>query len=66
VHFNFYAMPNDQRKETQAQMIAEVRQRVVEVSGEPPDDQCASALGSGEGARRLCHFGRTSRPDLIS
>ncbi|HMD37434.1 MAG TPA: efflux RND transporter permease subunit [Vicinamibacterales bacterium] len=49
-HFNFQARPIDERKNTQAQMIAELRRRLAKHPGYKPSISSRNALGSGEGA----------------
>jgi len=49
-HFNFQAKPLDERKNTQAQMIAELRRRLAKHPANRPSISARNALGSGEGA----------------
>jgi hydrophobic/amphiphilic exporter-1 (mainly G- bacteria), HAE1 family len=49
VHFNFHALPPDQRTRTQADMIRDVRQRLAKYPGTRPSITARNALGSGEG-----------------
>jgi len=49
VHLNVQALPYDQRKQTQAQMIAEMRRRLSKYPAIRPSITSRSALGSGEG-----------------
>ncbi len=49
VHLNVQALPYDQRKQTQAQMIAEMRRRLAKYPAIRPSITSRSALGSGEG-----------------
>jgi HAE1 family hydrophobic/amphiphilic exporter-1 len=64
VHFNFYAEPQDQRKRTQAQMIAEVRKRVAKYPAARPTVSARSALGSGEGQGGFAVSANILGPDL--
>src|SRR5437762_6667100 len=50
VHFNFQALPIDQRKRTQAEIIRELRTRLAKHPGYRPSISSRNALGSGEGA----------------
>jgi hydrophobe/amphiphile efflux-1 (HAE1) family protein len=50
VHFNFQAVPADERKLTQAQMITELRKRLALHPAYRPSISSRNALGSGEGA----------------
>src|SRR6185295_13962784 len=49
VHFNFHALPPDERTHTQAQIIQELRQRLAKYPGTRPSVTARNALGSGEG-----------------
>src|SRR5581483_3315735 len=49
VHFNVQALPIDERKQTQAQMIAEMRRRLSKYPANRPSITSRNALGSGEG-----------------
>jgi HAE1 family hydrophobic/amphiphilic exporter-1 len=49
VHFNVQALPPDQRKQTQAQMMAEMRRRLAKFPAYRPSLTSRNALGSGEG-----------------
>jgi len=49
-HFNFQAVPIDQRKNTQADMIQELRRRLARHPAYRPSVSSRNALGSGEGA----------------
>jgi len=64
VHFNFYSVPSDQRKRTQAQMIAEVRQRLSKSPASRPSVSARSALGSGEGQGGFAVSANILGPDL--
>jgi HAE1 family hydrophobic/amphiphilic exporter-1 len=50
VHFNVQAKPLEDRKETQAQMMAEMRRRLAKYPAYRPSLTSRNALGSGEGA----------------
>jgi hydrophobic/amphiphilic exporter-1 (mainly G- bacteria), HAE1 family len=50
VHFNVQALPIEDRKETQAQMMAEMRRRLAKYPAFRPSLTSRNALGSGEGA----------------
>ena len=50
VHFNVQAKPLEDRKETQAQMMAEMRRRLAKFPAYRPSLTSRNALGSGEGA----------------
>ncbi|HEY6212168.1 MAG TPA: efflux RND transporter permease subunit, partial [Vicinamibacterales bacterium] len=50
IHFNFQAKPLDERKNTQAQMITELRRRLAKHPAYRPSISSRNALGSGEGA----------------
>jgi HAE1 family hydrophobic/amphiphilic exporter-1 len=50
VHFNFQALPQDERKSTQAQIIRELRRRLSKYPAYRPSITSRNALGSGEGA----------------
>jgi HAE1 family hydrophobic/amphiphilic exporter-1 len=64
VHFNFYSVPSDQRKRTQAQMIAEVRKRLAKYPASRPSVSARSALGSGEGQGGFAVSANILGPDL--
>jgi HAE1 family hydrophobic/amphiphilic exporter-1 len=49
VHFNFHALPPDQRTRTQGDMVRDVRQRLAKYPGTRPSVTARNALGSGEG-----------------
>jgi HAE1 family hydrophobic/amphiphilic exporter-1 len=49
IHFNVQALPIDERKQTQAQMIAEMRKRLAKFPAYRPSLTSRNALGSGEG-----------------
>src|SRR5439155_12773739 len=50
IHFNFQALPIDERTHTQAEMITELRSRLAKHPGYRPSISSRNALGSGEGA----------------
>ncbi|HEY7292177.1 MAG TPA: efflux RND transporter permease subunit, partial [Vicinamibacterales bacterium] len=50
VHINVQAKPIDERKQTQAQMMAEMRRRLAKYPAYRPSLTSRNALGSGEGA----------------
>jgi HAE1 family hydrophobic/amphiphilic exporter-1 len=50
VHFNVQALPIEDRKQTQAQMMAEMRRRLAKYPAYRPSLTSRNALGSGEGA----------------
>ena len=50
VHFNVQALPVDERKQTQTQLIAEMRRRLLKYPAYRPSITARNALGSGEGA----------------
>jgi hydrophobic/amphiphilic exporter-1 (mainly G- bacteria), HAE1 family len=50
VHFNVQAVPVEDRKQTQAQLIAEMRKRLLKYPAYRPSITSRNALGSGEGA----------------
>jgi hydrophobic/amphiphilic exporter-1 (mainly G- bacteria), HAE1 family len=50
VHFNFQALPIDQRKHTQAEIITQLRRRLAAHPAYRPSISSRNALGSGEGA----------------
>ncbi len=61
IHFLCQALPLDERKNTQAQMIAEMRRRLAAHPGNQPSITSRNALGSGEGVGRLRHLGEHAR-----
>jgi hydrophobic/amphiphilic exporter-1 (mainly G- bacteria), HAE1 family len=63
-HFNFQAMPVDQRKRTQSEMIREVRQRLTKYPGSRPSINARNALGSGEGQGGFAISANILGPDL--
>ena len=64
VHFNFFAVPPEQRTRTQAQMIAEVRKRMAKYPANRPTVSARSALGSGEGNGGFAVSANILGPDL--
>ena len=67
IHFLCQALPIDERKNTQAEIITEMRRRLAAHPGYRPSISSRTALGSGEGHRRVCDLGEHpragSRPD---
>ncbi len=63
-HFNFQSLPADQRKPTQAQMIAEVRQRLSKYPANRPSVTARNALGGGEGQGGFAISANILGPDL--
>jgi HAE1 family hydrophobic/amphiphilic exporter-1 len=49
VHFNVQAVPQEDRKQTQAQLMAEMRSRLAKFPAYRPSLTSRNALGSGEG-----------------
>jgi HAE1 family hydrophobic/amphiphilic exporter-1 len=64
VHFNVQAKPVDQRKNTQAQMIAEMRRRLIKFPATRPSITSRNALGSGEGQGGYAISANILGPDL--
>jgi HAE1 family hydrophobic/amphiphilic exporter-1 len=64
IHFNFYAVPPEDRRQTQAEMISEVRQRVSKYPAARPSVTARSALGSGEGQGGFAVSANILGPDL--
>src|SRR5207237_3399324 len=50
VHFNFQALPIDERRHTQAEIIRELRTRLAKHPAYRPSISSRNPLGSGEGA----------------
>jgi HAE1 family hydrophobic/amphiphilic exporter-1 len=63
-HFNFQSVPADQRNRTQAEMIAEVRQRLSNYPANRPSVTARNALGSGEGQGGFAISANILGPDL--
>jgi HAE1 family hydrophobic/amphiphilic exporter-1 len=64
VHFNVQALPLDARKQTQQQMIAEMRRRLSKFPANRPSITSRNALGSGEGAGGYAISLNILSPDL--
>ncbi|HMF96139.1 MAG TPA: efflux RND transporter permease subunit, partial [Vicinamibacterales bacterium] len=64
IHFNFQALPIDQRKHTQAQIITELRKRLARHPSLRPSISQRNALGSGEGAGGYAISANILGPDL--
>ena len=62
VHFNVQALPLDERKQTQAQMIAEMRKRLLKYPGVPAEHHRAQRAGQRRGRRRLRDLAEHPRP----
>src|SRR5262249_15319654 len=63
-HFNVVALPQDQRKSTQAEMVREVRRRLAKYPGQRPTVSARNALGSGEGQGGFAISANLLGPDL--
>jgi len=64
IHFNFQALPIEERKHTQAEMITELRRRLSKYPGYRPSISSRNALGSGEGAGGYAISANILGPDL--
>jgi HAE1 family hydrophobic/amphiphilic exporter-1 len=64
IHFNFQALPIEDRKHTQAEMITELRRRLAKYPGYRPSISSRNALGSGEGAGGYAISANILGPDL--
>jgi hydrophobic/amphiphilic exporter-1 (mainly G- bacteria), HAE1 family len=64
VHFNFQALPIDQRKHTQAEIITEIRKRLARHPAYRPSITARNALGSGEGQGGYAISANILGPDL--
>ena len=64
VHFNVQAKPVDDRKNSQAQMIAEMRRRLLRFPATRPSITSRNALGSGEGQGGYAISANILGPDL--
>src|SRR6185295_18830706 len=64
IHFNFQALPIDERKHTQAEIITELRRRLAKYPGYRPSISSRNALGSGEGAGGYAISANILGPDL--
>ena len=64
IHFLCQALPIDQRKNTQAQIITEMRRRLAAHPGYRPSITSRNALGSGEGQAAFAISANILGPDL--
>jgi HAE1 family hydrophobic/amphiphilic exporter-1 len=64
IHFLCQALPLDERKNTQAQMISEMRRRLSAHPGNRPSITSRNALGSGEGVGGYAITANLLGPDL--
>jgi len=64
VHFQAQALPIDQRKHTQAQIITEMRKRLAKHPAYRPSISARNALGSGEGQGGFAISANILGPDL--
>src|SRR5215218_9684863 len=64
IHFLCQALPLDERKVTQAAMIAEMRRRLAPYPSYRPSITARTALGSGEGAGGFAIWANILGPDL--
>src|SRR5258705_1236600 len=64
VHFNFQALPIDERKHTQAEIITELRKRLAKHPGYRPSISSPNAPGSGEGPSGYAISANILGPDL--
>jgi hydrophobic/amphiphilic exporter-1 (mainly G- bacteria), HAE1 family len=64
IHFLCQALPLDERKNTQAQIITEMRRRLAAHPGYRPSITARNALGSGEGAGGFAIAANILGPDL--
>jgi HAE1 family hydrophobic/amphiphilic exporter-1 len=64
IHFLVQALPLDERKNTQAQMIGEMRKRLTAYPGNKPTISSRNALGSGEGVGGFPISANILGPDL--
>ncbi len=64
VHYNVQAKPVDERKNSQAQMIAEMRHRLTKYPATRPSITSRNALGSGEGQGGYAISANILGPDL--
>ncbi len=64
VHFNFHALPPDQRSRTQGEIIEELRQRLAKYPGTKPSVSARNALGGGEGQGGFAISANMLGPDL--
>jgi HAE1 family hydrophobic/amphiphilic exporter-1 len=64
IHFLCQALPIDQRKNTQSQIITEMRRRLAKHPGYRPSITSRNALGSGEGTGGFAIAANILGPDL--
>ena len=64
VHFNFQALPIEERKHSQAEIITDLRKRLARHPGYRPSITSRNALGSGEGAGGYAISANILGPDL--
>src|SRR5262245_4961626 len=64
VHFNFHALPSDQRTRTQGEIIRELRQRLAKYPATKPSVTARNALGGGEGQGGYAISANMLGPDL--
>jgi hydrophobic/amphiphilic exporter-1 (mainly G- bacteria), HAE1 family len=64
IHFLCQALPIDERKNTQAQIITEMRRRLAEYPSYRPSISSRNALGSGEGTGGFAISANILGPDL--
>src|SRR6476619_6385384 len=64
IHFLCQALPIDERKNTQAQIITEMRRRLAAYPSYRPSISSRNALGSGEGATGFAISANILGPDL--
>ena len=64
IHYLCQALPVDERKNTQAQMIREMRRRLANHPGYRPSITARNALGGGEGAGGFAISANLLGPDL--
>jgi HAE1 family hydrophobic/amphiphilic exporter-1 len=63
-HFNFQAVPPEDRKRSQSEIIREVRQRLAKYPANRPSISARNALGSGEGQGGFAISANILGPDL--
>ena len=64
IHFLCQALPLDERKNTQAQIITEMRRRLASHQSYRPSISSRTALGSGEGTGGFAISANILGPDL--
>jgi HAE1 family hydrophobic/amphiphilic exporter-1 len=64
IHFQVQALPIDQRKNTQSQIITEMRKRLAQHPAYRPSISARNALGSGEGQGGFAISANILGPDL--